>query len=203
VVTIRKAIPGKMAVLSEGRRGSQFYICNGCGAGFIEPKASHKSPWNKDCSGKLSRMSLGHEFVTDVVQVEFHLPAPRDDSEQDHAGLGLGLATALMEGMADVVDVPSADLSVTIGKGGSAGIPVIVLYDAVPSGAGLVSHIEDPAVFRSSLEAAYERVEGGCECGENTSCYGCLRSYRNQFAHVQLKRGPVKRYLDLVLRSWS
>jgi hypothetical protein len=191
VATVRKAIPGKMAVLSEGRRGSQFYICNGCGAGFIEPQATHKTPWNSDCLGKLSRMSLGHEFVTDVVQVEFHVPAPQDESAGDYAGLGLGLATALMEGMADVVDVPPADLSVTIGRGGSAGIPVIVLYDAVPGGAGLVGHMEDAAIFRMSLEAAYQRVAGGCECGENTSCYGCLRSYRNQFAHIQLKRGPV------------
>jgi hypothetical protein len=50
------------------------------------------------------------------------------------------------------------------------------------------------------LEAAYRRVEGGCECGEDTSCYGCLRSYRNQYAHTQLRRGPVKRYLRDMLR---
>ena len=54
-----------------------------------------------------------------------------------------------------------------------------------------------------SLEAAYRRVEGSCECGEDTSCYGCLRNYRNQFAHTQLRRGPVKRYIGSLLRNWK
>jgi Helicase conserved C-terminal domain/MrfA Zn-binding domain len=205
LATIRKAIPGRMAVLSEGRRAGQFYICNRCGAGFVESLAgaSHKTPWNSECLGTLARLSLGHEFVTDVVQVEFYLPPPPEAVEGDYSGLGLGIATALLEGMAEVVDVPSADLSVTIGRGGSVGLPVIVLYDAVPGGAGLVAHIEDADVFRMTLEAAYRRVEGGCECGEDTSCYGCLRSYRNQFAHTHLKRGPVKQYLSRILAEWK
>jgi Helicase conserved C-terminal domain/Domain of unknown function (DUF1998) len=203
LATIRKAIPGRLAVLSEGRRARQFYICSACGAGFVERKTKHKTSWNSDCTGTLARVSLGHEFVTDVVQVEFHLPPAPEDAQGDYSGLGLGIATALLECMAEVVDVPSVDLNVTIGRAGSARLPVIVLYDAVPGGAGLVAHIEDADVFRKSLEAEYRRVEGGCECGEDTSCYGCLRSYRNQFAHTQLKRGPVKRYIGGVIRQWK
>ena len=153
--------------------------------------------------GTLARVSLGHEFVTDVVQVEFHLAPPPVDIEKDYSGLGLGIATALLEGMAEVVDVPSVDLNVTIGRGGSAGLPIIVLYDAVPGGAGLVGHIEDGKVFRMSLEAAYRRVEGNCGCGEDKSCYGCLRSYRNQFAHTQFRRGSVKQYIGSVLDHWK
>jgi hypothetical protein len=148
-------------------------------------------------------LSLGHEFVTDVVLVEFHLGPDSAGQAIDSSGLGLGVATAMMEGMAEVVDVPAADLSVTIGRGGAAGMPVIVLYDAVPGGAGLAAHIEHPSVFRATLEAAYKRVEGSCECGEDTSCYGCLRNYRNQFAHPILKRGPVKRYLKRILDEWG
>src|SRR5262249_31364043 len=110
--------------------------------------------------GAFCIIAYGH-----VVQVEFHLPPPREDVAGDHSGLGLGIATALMEGMAEVIDVPAADLSVTIGRGGSAGSPVVVLYDAVPGGAGLVAQLEDALVFRASLEAAHRRVEGGCECG--------------------------------------
>jgi hypothetical protein len=41
LATIRKAVPGRMAVLSEGRRARQFYICNGCGARFVEPQLPH------------------------------------------------------------------------------------------------------------------------------------------------------------------
>jgi hypothetical protein len=27
-----------------------------------------------------------------------------------------------------------------------------------------------------------------CDCGEETSCYGCLRSFRNQRHHEELSR---------------
>jgi hypothetical protein len=196
VATIRRAIPGRLAILSEGRKSRQFYICSSCGAGFLEPQASHRSPWGGDCKGKLGRTSLGHEFVTDVVQLDFHM---LPDPVTDHPSLALGLTTALLEGMSDVLDVTSTDLSGTIGRSGSSGLPWIVLYDAVPGGAGLVARMENPEIFKASIKAAFLRVEGGCGCGEDSSCYGCLRSYRNQFAHPQLKRGQVKTYLSRLL----
>jgi hypothetical protein len=205
LATIRKAIRGKMAVLCEGRRARQFYVCRSCGAGMIEhpTRAGHTTPWGSQCSGTLDRVSLGHEFVTDVVQVEFHLWPMPTEVARDSPGLGLGIATALLEGVAEVVGVPSTDLNVTTGRGGLSGLPVIVMYDDVPGGAGLVARIEDPAIFRMSVEAAHRRVEGGCLCGDNTSCYGCLRNYRNQFAHTQLRRGPVKQYLGRILSDWK
>jgi len=46
LASIRKAIPGRLAVLSEGKRAGQFYICDSCGAGFLERQrtASHVAP---------------------------------------------------------------------------------------------------------------------------------------------------------------
>jgi len=173
IATIWKAVPGRMAVLSEGRKAGQFYICGSCGAGFLDmtSAANHKTPWNIDCAGSAARLSLGHEFVTDVVQIQFHMSPGPQDATEDPAWLGYGVATALLEGMAEVIDVPTTDLNVTIGRGGE-GLPAIVLYDDVPGGAGLVARIEDLEVFRASLEAAHRRVQGSCECGEDTSCYG-------------------------------
>src|SRR5262249_31694663 len=146
LATVRKAIPGRLAVLSEGRRAAQFYICRSCGAGFTERQAKHKTSRNTECMGSLERVSLGHEFVTDVVRIQFHHPMSTEDVEGDLTGLGLGVATALLEGMAEVVDVPATDLNVTIGQAESTRLPVIVLYDAVPGGAGLVAKIEDESV---------------------------------------------------------
>jgi hypothetical protein len=40
------------------------------------------------------------------------------------------------------------------------------------------------------LKAALKRVTS-CECGPETSCYGCLRSYENQRDHDQLSRGDA------------
>ena len=47
--------------------------------------------------------------------------------------------------------------------------------------------------------ATCNRVDGRCGCDESTSCYACLRSYRNQFIHPELARGPVKGYLAQAL----
>ena len=38
-----------------------------------------------------------------------------------------------------------------------------------------------------------------CECGPETSCYTCLRSYSNQLYHEQLSRGAAAEVLRLVL----
>ncbi len=35
-----------------------------------------------------------------------------------------------------------------------------------------------------------------CECGAETSCYGCLRSYRNAFSHDQLSRAAALTLLN-------
>ena len=61
-----------------------------------------------------------------------------------------------------------------------------MLYDNVPGGAGLVAQLEEPTVFSQVLANARRRVQGNCGC--DSSCYGCLRSYRNQFAHPYLDR---------------
>lgn len=80
-------------------------------------------------------------------------------------------------------------------------VPPIILYDNVPGGAGLVARLEEKDTLRACLEAAYARVSGKCGCDRETSCYGCLRSYRNQFAHNYLSRGPVKQYAEEILSA--
>ena len=35
-----------------------------------------------------------------------------------------------------------------------------------------------------------------CDCGEETSCYGCLRNFRNQTVHDQLTRGAALDFLE-------
>lgn len=197
-IKLTKASPGRMVVLCEGRKGKGFYICAQCGAGFREPKNQHETPYGENCTGTLERFSLGHEFVTDVLQIQFLLGPPQNDVN----GFAYSLAYALVEGSAEVLEVPSTDLSTTVAYGGSSVIPPIILYDNVPGGAGLVARLEEKEILYACLEAAMQRANGSCGCGENDSCYGCLRSYRNQFVHQYLKRGPVIDYLNTLLESW-
>lgn len=204
VVSVTKASPGLMVVLCEGRRGRGFYLCSACGAAFQENKRPpHQTPQGQECQGTLENISLGHEFVTDVLQLQFYLDPP---NTVNPVSFGLSLAYAIVEGAAEVLEVPSTDLSAAVTHSIDIHslhlVPPIVLYDGVPGGAGLVARLESEEVLKRCLQAAMERVSGSCGCAPNTSCYGCLRHYRNQFAHPLLARGPVKEYLRSILTGW-
>uniref|UniRef100_A0A7C1J7H9 DUF1998 domain-containing protein n=1 Tax=Ammonifex degensii TaxID=42838 RepID=A0A7C1J7H9_9THEO len=200
LLRVSKTCPGKMGVICEGRRGSGFFVCPECGAGFRErPKKSHRAPTGQSCSGKPLIVSLGHEFITDVVKIEFLRPVP---GSIEPTWFAYSLAYALAGGAAGVLEVPPEDLSTTVAYADTPYVPPIVIYDNVPGGAGLVARLEEVEIMRACLEAAYGRVQGGCGCGENDSCYGCLRNYTNQFAHQKLRRGPVKDFLDQLLAEW-
>lgn len=199
MITLKKASPGSMVVLCEGRRGEGFYVCSTCGAGFKKCKTHHKTPYGQDCRGTLEQVSLGHEFVTDVLQLQFNL---KPEDAIDYVWFAHSLAYALVEGAAEVLEVPPTDLNATVAHSEYCRIPPIILYDNVPGGAGLVARLETEEVLKVCLEAAYKRVSGKCGCEDNSSCYGCLRGYRNQFAHQNLQRGPVMRYLQTLLSRW-
>lgn len=177
-VQVTKAVPGVLVILCEGRSQEGFYICRSCGSHMVVPKGPHKSPSDSDCSGTLERFSLGHELHTDVVRL--HFPMLHDEWD------AYSIAYAVLLGAADTLEVPDTDLNVTIAGGDRSGESAIVLYDNVPGGAGLVAQLELEEVFAEVLKAATKRVQGKCGC--DSSCYGCLRSYRNQFAHANLNR---------------
>lgn len=205
VVSVTPVSPGIMVVVCEGRGGKGFYICDKCGAGFQNKKQftkGHKTPYGQDCSARpdtLRQVMLGHELLTDVLKLQFQLPPP---NTTDLTWLAFALAYALLEGAAETLDVPATDLSATVAYARGQAIPPIVLFDNVPGGAGLVAQLQDQVALRHCLEAARERVSGKCGCREEESCYGCLRNYRNQFAHSYLKRGAALKYIDLVLEQW-
>ena len=134
-----------------------------------------------------------------ILRIQFLLDPP---TNIDSVQFAYSLAYALVEGSADFLEVPSSDLNTTVAYSGDSALPQIILYDNVPGGAGLVARLEDKEILRACLESAFNRVNGNCGCGENDSCYGCLRSYRNQFAHHYLKRGVVLYYLETLLVKW-
>ncbi|MDA2934095.1 DEAD/DEAH box helicase [Acidobacteria bacterium AH-259-D05] len=190
---LTKASPGTMAILCEGRRGRCFYVCMSCGAGFRDRLPKHKNPFGRECSGSLQLTALGHVFVTDVVKLVFERKPPNQDLDPNW--FAYSLAYAVLEGSSSILEVPDSDLNVTVTFLRESPIPPIVLYDNVPGGAGLVARLQEKETLEACLNAALERVSGACGCGENDSCYGCLRTYRNQFAHSELRRGPVMKYL--------
>ena len=187
-IKVTQALPGSLVILCEGHKRQGFYICRICGMHTTKRVGKHKSPWNSDCKGTIEKFSLGHELVTDVIKFLF----PNVKEQWD----GYSLAYAVLLGASDALQIPQTDLNVTI-TGEPDGEAAVVLYDNVPGGAGLVAQFENQRDLRMMLTEAKERVSGGCGC--NLSCYGCLRSYRNQFAHPYLDRQVALEILTTVL----
>lgn len=69
----------------------------------------------------------------------------------------------------------------------------IVIFDTVPGGAGSARKIAEN--IELVMSAALNRVTD-CECGPETSCYGCLRTYRNARFHEQLSRNAALQVLN-------
>ncbi len=182
-IGVSSTSPGTLVILCEGKQRAGFYICSVCGFGAEGRESSHKNHMGAACTGTLQRYALGHELETDVLCPRFAGLAGEADA--------YSLAYAVLPGAARALDVPATDLSVTIKTVGEG--PVIVLYDNVPGGAGLVKELERPHVFRAMLAHAMIRADGGCGC--DASCYGCLRSYQNQFAHDYLDRKRALAFL--------
>lgn len=83
-----------------------------------------------------------------------------------------------------------------------AGSRNLILFDTVPGGAGHVKRILDPDVFVAVLQAGLRILEN-CSCGGeqgDTSCYGCLRNYQNQFVHDVLRRDYAIKALRKILQ---
>ncbi len=114
-------------------------------------------------------------------------------------GFWLSLAYALTNGACQELRIERADLEATTYPIEKANRQAIVIYDAVPGGAGHCLQILKslPAVIRRAAA-----ILSGCDCDpESTGCYGCLCDYQNQFAHESLSRGPVLRYLNELIEA--
>jgi ATP-dependent helicase YprA (DUF1998 family) len=149
--------------------------------------------------GKLiPRIFLGHEYKTDVLQIRFK------GYKNGDPGFWFSLLYGLLEGASQSLEIERQDLDgVLYPYSGDLAQPALVLFDDVPGGAGHVRRIaENKEGMIDILKVSLEKLEL-CDCGgdeSNTSCYGCLRNYRNQFCHDQLKRGQVIDFLSNILK---
>ena len=193
---------GKLAVINDGR-GAGFRVCYKCGYSEIRDNSkkkqsrNHFTAWEQKCDGKLAGpFALGHEFETDILKVSFS--GYRDNRK----GFWFSLLYALLEGGSEALEIERQDLDgclYPVMNDPSAAS--LILFDDVPGGAGHVRRMADPAVWLGVMKSALSRMKR-CECGGlsgNSSCYGCLRNYRNQFCHDELNRGMVIEFLRSII----
>jgi hypothetical protein len=135
----------------------------------------------------LQARALAHPYETDILEISFDgLAAPLVDASHWRSTL-----YALLEGVSERLQISREDIDGTLHPT-PGGRTALVIFDAVPGGAG--SAIRIARSFGDVLEAARVRVSW-CDCGEETSCYGCLRGYRNQPFHEELRRGAALEFL--------
>ncbi|MFJ3987680.1 DEAD/DEAH box helicase [Streptomyces sp. NPDC090032] len=178
---------GEMVVVSEGPGGAGYAICDWCGWGRPHTQSARSRGRShphllKDstCSGPLRVVALAHRYQTDFLQIHLDsLTAMTATPAELRSGL-----YALLDGAATTLDISRDDIDGTVHTGPD-GLPSLLVFDTTPGGAGNSVRIADHLV--DVVTAAAVRV-AGCECGQESSCYACLRSYRNQRFHDVLSR---------------
>lgn len=190
-VSYRCSRQGRLAVVNRGPAGRGYFICARCG--FAQPVIegrrrgrSHNSQYGRPCNGSSEMLHIGHEFLSDVLELRLRGPFTTSYGEK----LWASLMYALLQGASMALGIERDDLDCCLYPYGGADMPpALVLFDSVPGGAGHVRRIaaDLDAAFRSTLD-----VVANCEgCHKDAACYGCLKTYDNQHWHDVLVRGPV------------
>ena len=188
---------GRITVINTGTAKRGFRVCLSCG--YTEPvvhrnrlkaravNSHHRPGTSRECSGRLSVRHLGYNYLTDVIQLDLVAPITSIQARSVLYSLlaaapALGISTEEIDGVLVRIRPDNRES--------------LVIFDTVPGGAGLVKCIREN--LQRLLDAAYRRVHE-CGCAPTTSCYGCIRTYRNQEFHDQLVRGEAEAVLSDLL----
>ncbi|MEN6325858.1 MAG: DEAD/DEAH box helicase [Syntrophomonas sp.] len=189
---------GRMVLINQGPNKTGFRLCKSCGYVTNDKDNTmekHKTKTGNLCgSNYMYNVHFGHDFITDVL--ELRLPEYADDCIQN--GFWLSLLYAILEGASISLGISRNEINgcLYFNDENDSHVPSIMLFDDVPGGAGHVKKVSQN--IKDVLWAARYKL-AGCECGEETSCYGCLRNYGNQLFHESLSRGLPLKYLNDIL----
>jgi ATP-dependent helicase YprA (DUF1998 family) len=200
----------QLVVVNHGPGARGFKICLTCGHAEAAPVATpgsrrkrgtkekaHKNPrTGQDCLGFTQIYRLGHEFMTDVLEIQVDGSIVTSITIPEEKDLWRSVLYALLEGASGALGIRRTDLNGTLYPYRPSAAPALVLYDDVPGGAGHVRRIKN--ALPEVLEAARDRLEK-CECGPETACHECLWNYYNQPYHDVLSRGAALDFIMLLL----
>ena len=205
-----------LLVSNTGPRGDGYSYCVKCGR--IEanntPKTSllkpHPKPHpdydgKKICEGEgLSRhVVLGTDFITDIALFSIRIESPLK-LKPGMSSTDVALRTvseALVKAACQWLEVESSELMAefrpALTPDGKDGFEAeIFLYDTLPGGAGFASRFADESLdlFQRALQLLKD-----CPQRCDTSCYRCLRSFKNKFEHRLLDRHVGIELLEYLL----
>ena len=189
---IRSSRQGRITVINRGPASRGYQVCYRCGYGAPAPVVGEgggrrkttghrdiRRPGSKECTNWLKTVFLGHEYLTDVVEIRTSIQMSDEDARST--------LYALLEGAA-TLSIKREELDGTLYTYGFGEPSAFVVFDTVPGGAGHAQRVGRQ--LEAVVHAGLQRVEA-CSCGPETACYQCLRSYSNQTWHESLSRGAA------------
>lgn len=192
---IISSVDEELMVLNE----SAFYMCQKCGYTIISNDDDivgkriinkNHGPKSNECNSPLERTSLGYTFKTDIIKLKMGKFFSLEQS--------LSFVYALLDGISKVCTIERKDINGLCVKEPDSSFS-IVIYDDVPGGAGHVKQLINLNLFERILKETYNKIKD-CTCALDTSCYNCLRNYKNQRIHKKLTRSNAIDILTFLLK---
>jgi hypothetical protein len=156
-----------------------FWICSVCGAAktpyAVPAEITHFLEVHKErCGRDVARLALTVHAEVDLLQ--FHSVA--DET------VGINIGEALRTGATRLLDMGPDDLQLLVVQKSNETRDLLI-YDPMPGGSGL---LEQMLARWSELITMTKGLLVECPQACDTACYGCLKTFRNQFHHPLLNR---------------
>ena len=205
---------GRMIVINKGSKGFGYRWCQKCEYAMpaLTPTLSsentepHKNPRTGDLcpSEKVTFVDLGHQFNTDIraIHIDQLIPSfvSSDNTDEKQKNFLRTLSEAMRLAASELLEIDSRDLRATSECPG--GMPLVVLSDAVPGGAGYCERLLRENTF--SGKKLFQKMQDILDCPSSepcdTSCSQCLCEYSNQRYWDELDRKPCLEWLGEILK---
>lgn len=209
----------KLIITNRGPKESGYNYCRKCG--YIEQhatstqKISHNVPYpvkegeQKRCDTKLNQgIVLGTDFETDIAlfSIKFNDPIKLKPGDNNTAIALKTICEAIVHAASELISVENSEIiaqfrpSLDENMRGSLGEAAeIFIYDTIAGGAGFSHKIADCGLelFNRALEILKNCPNKECF----SSCYRCLRSFKNKIDHKLLDRISAVDLLENVINN--
>lgn len=205
-----------LLVSNSGPKNEGYTYCLKCGRIEADTEPSprligpHMRPYpceEKDslCEGSIpaKHIVLGTDFITDIALLSLRVSEPVLLKPGYYSTI-VALRTiseALAKAACQILEVETGELLAefrpALTQNGVKGLEAeVFLYDSLPGGAGFASQLPDYGM--ELFEVARKIIK---QCPENcdSSCYRCLRSFKNKFEHSFLDRHVGTELIDYLL----
>jgi Domain of unknown function (DUF1998) len=183
--------------------GEGYNYCVACGRietpvdSEVNLFQAHSRPYPTDeeglCPGRVSsHVVLGTDFITDIALFSLPLDAPfqvRPGNDETASALRT-ICEAVAKAACRLLQIKSGEILAeyrpALTDAGAIGHEAeVFVHDTLAGGVGFSPQLAalGPSLFKQAL-----KILASCPASCDTSCYRCLRSYRNKLEHMLLDR---------------